>query len=251
MQKLEISGVVNLDGQPISAPIYCISQSGAVYKTASNTLGEYHQKFIGELEPMTVIAVPPEGYRPLAHGPIQPYTSQSLWRSDGNTLEGWTNNGITVDANQGVNPPAFRVWPRNNYAFVAPLGEQPLPDDTVIRFVAKVGAGSSDLMNVFFGCSASGSGGMLRIEGRTQYKSGLAYMNSWSQWDDPHITVDQFLGGQYHEYFIHIKSGSLVDLYIDNQLALKDAPVNMHGGHIGFHGDAGSRGGYIDEIEIF
>ncbi|WP_027853393.1 hypothetical protein [Marinobacterium litorale] len=250
-----VSGFVTEDGAPLSTSVHILDASTAEKKstTQSDANGYYEREWYGAESDVLVLAMPStQSRRPLVHGPVSPDVTPPVWATDGSSLAGWTNYGITVSATEGLDPPSFQVWPSNNRAYIAPGGSEfDFPDGTIIRIIAKVASGATNLMNVFFACDSAGAGQMLRLEGRSAESSGIANTASWLSWNAPHATFPHIPDAAFHEYEIIFKSGSLIDLIMDQQIVLSDELISRSGPFIGIHGDAGNTGGFIDSIEIY
>lgn len=69
----EIRGLVNLDGQPLSTQVRLYhAASGELIETVATDASGGYQKTLASADPLYAMALAPEGYRPLVHGPINP-----------------------------------------------------------------------------------------------------------------------------------------------------------------------------------
>lgn len=73
MSGYEVAGTITQDGSPLSTEIriYKAATGDLLHKTTSDANGDYSQVIISP-DPVYVMSVPPAGYRPLVHGPVDP-----------------------------------------------------------------------------------------------------------------------------------------------------------------------------------
>jgi hypothetical protein len=170
-----------------------------------------------------------------------------LIQYDGTSLDGWTNNGATIDGTEGDSAPSFYLSP-GQYAWAnldMPEGVTGLIGYT-ISFSAKVTSGG--LMDFFFACDETGLGNNLRIEGRNNKDSGIGVANSWTSWGVP-SGMGAIADGAWHTYQIVVGDGT-VDVYMDGSIALEGVAITNNGNCIGLIGDGGSYAGWFDNITI-
>lgn len=176
--------------------------------------------------------------------------SGPIWESDGSSLTGWTVSGpATVDTGVGLPAPSLRAWPTNGWAYISPPGVTDLIGKS-IQFDCKLGSGSANLCNFFFGCNSSGAGRMLRIDGRSANACGVAVTSSWASWSAPANTFPN-TDTNWHTYRIDIKPGPVVDVWQDGVKKLSNVSIALNGTFIAIHGDGGSQGGNFDNLSIF
>jgi hypothetical protein len=69
----EISGLVNVDGSPLSTQVRLYNAaSGELIETLNTDANGAYQKVLSSADPIYAMAIEPNGYRPLVHGPINP-----------------------------------------------------------------------------------------------------------------------------------------------------------------------------------
>jgi hypothetical protein len=69
----EIRGLVSIDGAPLSTQVRLYSAaSGELLNTLNTDANGEYQKVLSTADPVYAMAIEPNGYRPLVHGPINP-----------------------------------------------------------------------------------------------------------------------------------------------------------------------------------
>jgi hypothetical protein len=69
----EVKGLVNVDGTPLSTQVRLYNAaSGELLHTLNTDANGAYQKVLSSADPIYAMAIEPNGYRPLVHGPINP-----------------------------------------------------------------------------------------------------------------------------------------------------------------------------------
>jgi hypothetical protein len=171
-----------------------------------------------------------------------------LFYSDGSSLTGWTNAGITIDSVIGNPINSFKSTGANQYAYINPAN--------ITSFVGKTiqvdmrATGAVPLVDFFFGCNIFGAGQQARLECRIGNGTGFASTSAWTSWNAPPGSTSLIVDTWY-TFKIQINSTNIngMSLYINGNLFGTGTFVD-NGGYIGLQGDGGS-GGNWDNINIF
>lgn len=170
-----------------------------------------------------------------------------VWVSDGSSLAGWTVTGATVDATLGDPAPSYKAT-GGQYAHIAPVAG--LVGKTILVRVRVIPGGTA-LCSLWFGCNSSGAGPALRFEARAGFHSGIETNTSWTAFGTPAATGIVVPAGSWLSARIDIKTGPVVDWYLDNVLKQVNVPITINGDHIAVHGySAGVTGGNFDNLQI-
>lgn len=169
-----------------------------------------------------------------------------VFASDGSSLTGWTNLGITVDSTLGNPGPSYRSTGSTQYAYIVPGGITTLLGKTIQLNMRATGA--NPLIGIYFGCNVTGAGQIFRLDCRAGNPSGFAACASWTSWSAPSsgptLTVNT-----WYQIRIEITTGGTMSYFVDGSLVALGSFVN-NGPYFGLQGDAGS-GGNWDNIVIF
>lgn len=169
------------------------------------------------------------------------------YQFSGNSLAGWTVSGAAVvDSTVGNPAPSIKV-PGGTYA----IREFPDIDfaNCNIEFDFYIPSGTNPLVNLFFGCNASGAGRYVRLDTRTAYPGSLSISASWTSWSTP-ATVFNVAVATWARAKIKIVAGS-ASVYINGVAKQTGIAMTFSGKYIGLHGDASIvTGGYFDNINI-
>jgi hypothetical protein len=179
--------------------------------------------------------------------PPTPPTPSLLFSNDGSTLSGWTVTDATVDDTLGNPLPSLLADP-GQYAYINSGAASLL--NTTITLDIYVRGFFINLCNFFFGCNATGSGYMLRLDSRGGELSGIATTGGWTNWDTPSIATRGFVAAEtWHSVKIQIASNGDTSWYLNNVL-VGSGTLTLSGTYIGIQGDGGAFGGNFDNIRI-
>jgi len=176
--------------------------------------------------------------------------SPYVFSSDGSTLSGWTNSGITVSSGVGNPAPSFAGIGGALYAYINPASLSSFVGYTIL--VDMYATGATPLVDLYFGCNSSGAGQMFRIDARgdgTHY-TGFATTTGWVTWTAPSTGIYLSVNTWYTIKIV-ITSTAMngMSWYYNNVLGGTGTFVD-NGGYIAMQGDGGT-GGYWDNIAIY
>jgi len=178
-----------------------------------------------------------------------------IFLSDGSSLSGWTNSGITVSSGVGNPAPSFlSTGGDTGYAYINPGGLSSLVGYTILADMYVTGA--TPLVDLYFGCNSSGAGQMFRIDARPfpAQGNGFASTTFWTgvgAWSTPPSNNYTLSANTWYTIKIVINSTATngMSWYYNDILGGTGTFVN-NGGYIAMQGDGGT-GGYWDNIAIY
>jgi len=171
----------------------------------------------------------------------------SLFQSDGSSLSNWTVSGATVDSTVGNPSPSLKAT-GGNYAYYD-LGTSFV--SKIISFDVYIINSGAHLCNFPFAVNSSGSGSYLRIEGRTNFNSGIGQFNSWTSWGNPTATANHYSLATWHSVVITIDSQAKASWSINGTTIETNKSVSSTNTFFAIHGDASIvGGGNFDNIII-
>jgi len=172
----------------------------------------------------------------------------TLWSTDGSSLSGWTNNGVSINASIGKPTPSFSTTTTNAYAYIQPAGITTFVNKTIIVDMQT----NASLMNFYFGCNSTGAGNMVRIEtrGLGNY-SGFATTGTWLSWSPPYAGIVSHQQGVWYRVKIQIFNTNPGGMtwYVDGVYAGTGTFID-NGGYIGLQHDGLGGTNYWDNIQI-
>lgn len=170
-----------------------------------------------------------------------------VFSSDGSSLTGWTNNGVTIDNTNGNPIPSFLVVPGKDAHITA---------GTVagcsIQFDLFFYNATSALCNFYFGCNSSGAGYVLRLDGRgTGQPSGITASVIFTTHAPGAVAVN-ITTLVWHNIVVVINaSGTQASWFLDGVLKQTvNLALGVQGPFIGMSGDNGSNGANFDNISV-
>ena len=113
-------------------------------------------------------------------------------------------------------------------------------------------SGATPLIDFYFGCAATRSGQMFRLECRSQpFGNGIGATSTWTSFSAPSGTTSTLTANVWHTIKIQIYSTAVggMKIYIDGTLIGTGTFVD-NGGYMGLQGDGGT-GGNWDNIYIY
>jgi hypothetical protein len=185
----------------------------------------------------------------LAFGALAAANGGSVFSSDGSSLAGWTNSGVTVSATIGNPAPSFSAVPTAQNAHIQIANLTSFAGRTM-QFDAML-ANTNALLDVFFACNSSGQGLYLRLDSRTANACGISTATGWTTGVVPSGTTFSTTDASWHTYKIVFNgAGTAIDVYKDGVQVISARASTLQGNYIGLWSDAGSNGGYLDNILI-
>jgi hypothetical protein len=174
------------------------------------------------------------------------YSTPSLFYSDGSSLTGWTNSGITIDSSIGNPINSFKSTGSSQYAYINPGSITSFVGKT-IQVDMRATAGTA-LVGIYFGCNVSGAGQIFRLDCRGS-GSGFAACSSWTSWSAPGGAG--YTAATWYTVKIQINSTATngMSYYINGTLVGTGTFVD-NGPYFGLQGDGGS-GGNWDNIYVY
>ena len=173
-----------------------------------------------------------------------------IFSSDGSSLSGWTNSGITISSSIGNPAPSFSgAGGATKYAYINPASLSSLVGYTI--FIDMYVTGATPMINLYFGCNSSGAGQMFRLDARVGQGSGFIPTTVWATWGGPSTVVSGFTTNTWYKIKIVINSTATngMSWYYNGVLGTTGTFVD-NGGYIAVHGDNGT-GGNWDNIAIY
>ena len=103
------------------------------------------------------------------------------------------------------------------------------------------GVNTNQLGNFMFCCNSTGSGQMMRVEGRTELTSTTGYyaLSSWTGWSAQTGSYKSVLRNQWHTFSLSISGAGIASLTINGDVQSGTYTVANNGNYIGFQGDGG------------
>jgi hypothetical protein len=182
------------------------------------------------------------------------FTPTYVFLSDGSSLSGWTNSGITVSSGVGNPAPSFAGTGSSQYAYINPASLSSLVGYIIL--VDMYATGANPLVDLYFGCNSSGAGQMFRIDARPfpAHGNGFASTTFWTgvgAWSTPPSNNYTLSANTWYTIKIVINSTATngMSWYYNDILGGTGTFVN-NGGYIAMQADGGS-GGYWDNIKIY
>jgi len=177
------------------------------------------------------------------------FTPTYIFLSNGSSLSGWTNSGITISSGFGNPAPSFAGTGSSQYAYINPASLSSLVGYIIL--VDMYATGATPLIDFFFGCNSIGAGQMFRLEARGGTNGGFTTTTTWTSWGTPLSGTYALSANTWYTIKIVITSTATngMSWYFNNVLGGTGTFVDS-GGYIGLQADGGS-GGYWDNIKIY
>lgn len=178
--------------------------------------------------------------------------------SDGTSLTGWANTGVVVSNSFGNPLPSFNTNVTTDvmkYCYINLISGNFIPSGTsnLRGYEISFDAYSSRLVDLYFGCSNTGLGQMLRVGAIAGFTSGFASTTTWTAWATPAAGGPVLSTNAWHTLVITINSSGTASYTYNGTAAAQTFANITNGTYIGVQGDGNSANqsnSYIDNIKI-
>ena len=172
----------------------------------------------------------------------------ALWFYDGSTLDGWTNNGASIDAAQGIPPPSLSAIDPGDSARID-TGVSMAGREVRARVRLQSGSGAQ-LANLKFGGASGGNNNTLRLDNRST-PSGIGPTSSWDAGFGPNYGAVNLPTLTWLDIKVEMVSASRCLLWIDGVLVAL-YPFTDYGTWIGVYTDAAATAGaWYDSVGVY
>ncbi len=172
----------------------------------------------------------------------------ALWFYDGSTLDGWTNNGCSIDAAQGIPLPSLSAVDPGDAARID-TGVSMAGRELRARVRLQSGSGAQ-LANLKFAGASGGNSNTLRLDNR-ELPSGIGATSSWDAGFGPSYGASALPTLTFLDIKVEMVSATKCLLWIGGVI-VGLFPFTNYGTWIGVYTDSGaSAGAWYDSIGIY